>query len=1033
MVKATGIFRALTSLAAFVLIASLVAGPIMESYRQPIDTFFGETSYRIEGSGQAQWLYQSEFKSQMEAIEALRAFAIEEAQESFVLLKNENALPMTSGASVTMLGLRSYAPVYGNSMGAAPDTTVIEDGNQAYLALQKAGLNINPAVTQKYKDWVVANGGNLTAAGELYGEYSGASSSGENTKGDLNMTGTAEAMEASLSDLGLTAADYEGYKDAAIVVVGRPGGEGKNYITGGTDSTTGNIFGLNSLEKAVLEEAKANFDTVILLVNSVNPMELKEVRDDPDVDAILWIGYPGAYGFYAVADVLFGAVSPSGHLGDIYIANSAVSPAMVSFGGNGAVAWANAADFTPDDNVNSYLINEEGIYAGYRYFESRWADVVAGVNNAAAAAAGTYTNADTTVATADGSWVYENEVVYPFGYGLSYTTFEQTLDSVAIADDKKSADVTVTTTNTGSASGKAVVQVYAQSPYTDYDKTNHVEKSAIQLMDYEKTRTLAPGETQTITLHLDMANLASYDAKGAGTYILDSGDYWFAIGNDSHDALSNILTAQNLLETGSADKTYTWNWADFDSTTFATSKNGTQIHNVLSEGDSSMDINTFEGYEGTASYMSRQDWNGTYPTLHAGLSATGRLATLLRNDVIPLTTGAEGFNWGANNGMTIFEMINADWDDPRWDTLIDQVTPDEFVTFASNAFHNIQGIESVGYAGNKADDGPGGSDGGTYANDGQYQGTMFSTMPDFDASKGGYGTRVAPTPTNLAYTWNKDLAFRNGELILGESTLMFNYPIMIGPGMNIHRHGYNGRGAEYYSEDPILSGYTGSAVVQGAQSKGCLVNVKHLAFNDQEINRSGVAVFMSEQAAREMELRGFQQSFEASGKPASMAERTDVYVNGALGVMTSFNRIGAVAPSANKGVCVDILRNEWGFKGYSVTDFTGVSMKAMPKESVLYGTVAFCGFGGSVEYFTGDTLAADPQLAAAMKQDIKYILYPLAHSAAMNGADPTAHRVELTTSWRALYRNLQLYSGIAAGVFCCAWIVCAIMGKKKKG
>ncbi|MBQ8159171.1 MAG: glycoside hydrolase family 3 C-terminal domain-containing protein [Clostridia bacterium] len=1032
--KATGIFRALTALSCFVLIASLVAGPIMESYRQPIDTYFGETSYRIEGSGQAEWIYQSEFKTQTEAIEGLRAFAIEEALESFVLLKNEgDALPLSEDSTVTLLGLRSYAPVYGNSMGAAPDTTVIQDGNQSYLALEKAGLKINPVVLQKYKDWVVSKGGNLTADGQLFGEYAGAGSSGPSESGDLDLTGTDTAPEAKLGDLGLTADDYAGYTDVAIVTVGRPGGESKNYVTGGTDSTTTNIFGLSQDEKAVIEEAKANFDKVILLVNSINPLELREVKEDADVDAILWIGYPGAYGFYAVPDVLFGKTAPSGHLGDIYLANSAVSPAMVSFGGNGDVAWANKDEFTSDDNVNSYLINEEGIYTGYRYFETRYADVVAGVNNAEAASAGTYTNPDTTIATQDGTWQYDNEVVYPFGYGLSYTSFEQTLDSVTISGDKKTADVTVTVKNTGSVPGKSVIQLYAQSPYTDYDRENLVEKSAVQLMDYEKTQVLAAGASETITLHVDMANLASYDVKGAGTYILDAGDYYFAIGRDSHDALNNILAAQGQAVDGSSEKTYTWNVAELDKTTFATSKNGTEIHNVLSSGDYSMDINTFEGYEGTANYMSRQDWNGTYPKLHAGLSATGRIATLLRNDVIPLTTGAEGYTWGAQNGMTIYEMIGASWDDDRWDTLVDQVTPDEFVAFASNAFHNIEGIPSVNYSGHKADDGPGGSDGGTYLNDGRYQGTMYSTMSDFDEQKGGYGTRIAPTPTNLAYTWNKELAYRNGELILGESTLMFDYPIMIGPGINLHRHGYNGRGGEYYSEDPILSGYTGSAVIQGAQSKGTIVNVKHLAFNDQEINRSGIAVFMTEQAAREMELRNFQQTIEASGKPASMYDNKNVYVEGALGVMTSFNRIGAVAPSANKGVCQDILRDEWGFRGYSVTDFTGVSMKAMPKESVLYGTVAFCGFGGAVDYFTGDTLSADPQMAAALKQDIKYILYPLVNSAAMNGADPSMHRVEIETSWRALYHGLQLWSGIATGVFALGYVICAIAKGKKKG
>jgi len=1036
MVKAKGVLRSLTSIGIFILIAALAAGPIMESYRQPLDTFFGETSYRIvsESTGQANWIYQSEYKNQTEAIEGLRAFSIEEAEESFVLLKNEGtALPLASGAKVTLLGLRSYLPVYGNNMGAAPDTGVADDGNQSYLALAASGLQINPAVTQKYKNWVTANGGNLQPNGELYAEYSGGGSSGGGESGDLNLTGTDTAYEAKLSDLGLSASDYAGYQDAAIVIFGRPGGESKNYVTGGTDSTTGNIFGLSADEKAVLAEAKANFDKVIVLINSVNPLELKEVQNDAGVDAIMWIGYPGVYGFYGLANVLQGAVAPSGHLGDVYPANSTVSPAMVSFGGNGNVAWANAADFTPDDNVNSYLINQEGIYVGYRYFESRYADVVANVNNASTARAGTYTNPDTTVATSDGAWSYDNEVVYPFGAGLSYTTFTQTLDSVNVSGNKESATVTVTVKNTGSVAGKSVIQLYAQSPYTDYDKQNGVEKSAIQLMDYEKTKLLQPNDSQTITMTVDLQNLASYDANGAKTYILDAGDYYFAIGDNVHDAMNNILQAQGQNVSGDAAKTYTWNWGDFDSATFSVSKNGTAITNVLSEGDSSMDINSFAGYDGTAKYMSRQDWNGTYPTLISGLSATGRIAELLRNDIYELKNDASGFTWGAQNGHTIYEYIGAEWDDPRWDELIDQITVAEFIDFASNAFHNIQGIESIGYPGNAADDGPGGSDSATYANDGQYQGTMYNTMSDFDASKGDYGTRIAPTPTNLAYAWNKELAYRNGELILGESTLMFNLPIMIGPGVNLHRHGYNGRGAEYYSEDPILSGYTGSAVVQGAQSKGCIVNVKHLAFNDQEINRSGIAVFMTEQAARELELRNFQQTIEANGKPASMAEDDTVYVEGALGVMTSFNRIGAVAPSANKGVCVDILRDEWGFKGYSVTDFTGVSMKAMPKESVLYGTVAFCGFGGEVGYFNADTLAADATISAAIKQDIKYILYPLVNSAAMNGQDSTSHREEMDTTWRALYRNIQIGAGVCTAVLAAGWIACQVMENKKKG
>ena len=352
-------------------------------------------------------------------------------------------------------------------------------------------------------------------------------------------------------------------------------------------------------------------------------------------------------------DVLFGKVSPSGHLGDIYLANSAVSPAMVSFGGDGSVDWANVDEFTPDDSVNSYLINEESIYSGYRYFETRYADVVAGVNNAAEAKAGTYTAKDTTVATVDGTWEYADQVVYPFGFGLSYTTFEQTLDSVTVAEDKKTAEVTVTVKNTGSANGKSVIQVYAQTPYTDYDKQNLVEKAAVQLLDYEKTQTLAPGSTQTVKMTVDLRNIASYDANGAKTYILDAGDYYIAIGDDSHVALNNILVAQGQAVEGDAAKTYKWTWDSLDTETFATSDNGTAITNRLSEGDQSMDINSFAGYEGTAKYMTRQDWNGTYPTVHEGIKAEGRIAELLRNDFIKLSTGSE-VTFGTDHGHTIY-------------------------------------------------------------------------------------------------------------------------------------------------------------------------------------------------------------------------------------------------------------------------------------------------------------------------------------------------------------------------------------------
>lgn len=1005
--KRRNVWRGVTLISASLLTVSLLAGNILETYRTSVDAFVGTRSQKTVTESSANeedsWNYKSKFKTAKEAYEGFKEFAIRSSQETYALLKNENgALPLNKDAKITMFGIRSYAPVYGNTGGSVPDgkSTV-----EIFDAFTERGFQLNPSMLSAYekffegKEWTVPQfGGGILPAYEEITAYN-------------------DPCELTLDELAKLNPDYNKsyteYGDAAIVVVGRIGGEnGDGYYPGeagradGVETVTGNILSLSNEEMAIIEEAKANFDKVIVLVNSTNPMELGNLQEDKDIDAILWIGYPGAYGFYGVADVLNGTVSPSAHLGDTFAKNSALAPAMANYGN---IPWKNADEFAEAANVNSYLIEAEGIYTGYRYYETRYADIVLG-NGGSKASAGTYANADGTVATEEGTWDYANEVVYPFGYGLSYTEFEQSIDSVEILGTRETAKVTVTTKNTGNVEGKAVVQLYASTPYTDYDKENHVEKSAIQLVDFEKTNTLKPGESQTITMEVDMSNLASYDSEQAKTYIVDAGTYYFAIGNDSHDALNNVLAAQGkttadgMTADGDAAKTYNWTWdGDVDAATFSVSKNGTAITNALSEGDYAIDINAF--MPGTATYLSRSDWDGTFPKTYSGLSANEQLARLLGNDIIKLKTDDDVSDLifgDTTSTLTINDLKGADFDDPRWEELINKVTVKEFLDFAANAFHNIAAIPSVGLMQYAADDGPNGSD-SHYLTEGQYQGKAYE-----DASEYDYGTRVSPTPQNIAYSWNKELSYEYGEIVLGESTLVLNLPIIIGPGMNIHRHAYNSRGAEYYSEDPVLTGYVGSAVVQGAQSKGTLVNIKHAAFNDQEINRSGIAVFMNEQKARELELRGLQQAFEANGKPAAfVADETkaDTYKEGALGVMSSYNRIGAVAPSANVAVQQQIMREEWGFKGYNVTDFTGVSLKAAPKESILAGTTAFCGFGVSedITYWNEKALSGDRDMLLAIKANLHYILYALSHSAAMNGVNATTHSVNVMTWWRATY------------------------------
>lgn len=1019
------LFRGLTIVSTFLLSASIVSANVMEFYRDGMDQTFKTVSSKIvtEESENAEdaWNYDSQFKSAKDAFEGYKEFGFRSSEETAVLLKNKDkALPLTeSTPKVTMLGLRSYAAVYGNSGGSTPDKASIDSGNTITEAFQKSGFELNPKTLAAYKKYCE----NLTWGGSGFGaippEYK-------------EITTTTNIPELSPTELRGLASDYDedyaSYGDAAIVVVGRPAGEGKNYNDGakgmddGLHTTTGNIMGLSDDEMAIINEAKkgkadGKFKKVIVLINATNVMEFKNLSNDDSIDAIMWVGHPGVYGFYSVAKMLKGEVNPSAYLGDIYPTNNSDSPSMQNFGN---IPWADPDDFTSADNVNSYLVEAEGIYTGYRYYETRYADIVAGVNNAATAKAGTYVNSDGTLATADGTWKYADEVNYPFGYGLSYTTFKTTLDDLQIMGNKKSGTAKVTVENTGDVAGKKAIQLYASVPYTTYDKTNNVEKSAIQLVNFEKTKLLQPGEKQTITVDIDMANLTSYDYTNAKTFILDDGDYYFTVGDDSHEALNNVLAAKGFTVTsgmtsvGDTSNVKTWTNDAFDKDTFSVSDNGTAITNKLSDGDYSMDLNSF--MPNTVTYLSRSDWNGTYPKTYSGLVPTDRMKTLLKNDFIALSTNDDVSDivWGdTTSKLTLNDMKGASYDDPRWDELLNKLTIDDFLDFASNAFHNIQKIDSVGYVGHKADDGPGGSDSYSF-NKGMYRGQAWADAAT--SEYGALGTRVTASQENLAYSWNKELCFEDGELIIGETSLIFNLPIMIGPAMNIHRNGYNGRGGEYLSEDPILSGYIGSNMVQGAQSKGCLVNIKHAAFNDQEINRSGVCTFMNEQKARELELRNLQQAFEGKGKSASFKNdesKKNTFTTGALGVMTSYNRIGSVASSANKAVMVDIMRNEWGFKGYNVTDFTGVSPKAAPKESILAGTCAFCGFGKpSLDYWSAETLGKDRNMALAIKQNAHYILYALANSNAMNGVNSSSKRVELITPWRATYISLISIFGV---------------------
>ena len=1061
----TRLFRGLVLLFAFILVLSVTTSLIMEYYRSPLDENTGSISQGLEvNEDYGEWTYGTQYTSTKDAVDSMKEFAIREAAESFVLLKNENnSLPLKQEKpKVTLFGIRSFTPYYGSTTGGSiPDKAVIDnDPNRSTLITDfQEAFDVNPALLEAYRDYT--------------SDYTwGSSGFGAQAPAYQGLYSTTDPTEPTLSELGITDSNarYREYNDAAIVIIGRVSGEGSSFFPGQEGRTTrdsndptkilnvvetdtDNILGISEEEQALIDTAAANFDNVIVLINSSSQMEIESLKQNEDVDAVMWIGYPGVYGFEAVAQVLKGEANPSGRLGDIYAVNSALSPAMQNYGGSEVgteIAWTNAASYS-GMNVNSYLVEAEGIYTGYRYYETRYADSLLAddARNAVSAKAGTYVNYNKEEltfkpATTDGQWVYSNEVSYPFGYGLSYTDFTQTLTSVEVSADHKTATATVTVANNGSVAGKSVVQLYAQLPYENGD----VEKSAIQLIDYEKTDLLASGASETVILNIDMSNLASYDYEGAKTYRMDAGTYYFAIGESSHDALNNILAEQGVSGMVNTDgtayaapqenKVDEWTLAEDDTTTFSVSDTtNKEITNQITEGDYATDVNYWlkNGIDADIDeviYLSRSDWNNTFPITYSNfaIQSGSRFEEIMKNEFIPLASGEDisGITMGDSSvELNFSDMKDVAFEDDRWDELISKIPLSEMMGFMQNAFHQIYQIPSIGFNGFNADDGPGGSDSHDMG-EASNQGTLFEDAKDY---AGKVGTRIAPAPINLAYTFNKELAYENGEILLGESTLLYNLPIMIGPGMNIHRTPYNGRNVEYYSEDPILSGFTGSAVVQGAQSKGCLVNIKHVGFNSQEANRSGVNEFLNEQAARELELRNLQQAFTAKGRSSKSETEGTTFryaAEGARGTMTAYNRIGATASSANYGVQYAILREEWGFKGYSVTDFTGLNPIAAPKESVFAGTTAFCGFGSSTSYWTEAALSGDADLLKAMQNSMHYALYALSRSYAMDLVN--THTVSLMTWWRAMYISLITISSVLTAASAAAYVVLSIRDKK---
>ena len=900
------------------LIAALIIGNVMVSrYADLISVYFGQATQKVvSADGTSAEYFESDFATDAERTEQVTKVATDIAREGITLLDNDGALPLASGARVSVFGQDFVDPVYGGGGAGSIDTTKATDLQTAFT---DAGLEFNPTLRDFYVDG--AGKDYRKATPDVYGQ-------GAFAVNEVPVSKYTAAVKSSFAD----------YNDAALVVIGRSGGESSDLSR--TPDADGNTYlQLTQEEKDVLALATENFDSVIVLLNTQNPVELDFLEEYP-VNAALWVGAFGQTGATAVGEILTGVVNPSGALVDTYAYDSLSAPSIENFG-----------DYTIAnsklDRGNKYLVYGEGIYVGYQYYETRYEDVVLGNETAS-------------------NFDYATQVQYPFGYGSSYTTFDWSDYSVTEGDD--AYEVSINVTNSGDVAGKDIVQIYLQSPYTDYDRENGIEKSAVKLVGYAKSSVLDAGASETVTVSVPKESFKVYDTDGHGTYIVDAGDYYISAGDNAHLALNNVLaakgytTADGMDADGTADFAHKVTVGSLDSTTYAVSQaTGNPITNEFADVD-------IRHYDDTFNYLSRSNWTGTWPTTYADGTWTApaeaiadlEIPDVNDPDVEAPATETTSKEYGALSTAT---LIGEKIDNPLWDALIGQMSADELDLLVRVGGYATQTVESITLPATVDKDGPAGISGTLVGGD----------------SGIGY-----PTPIVLASTWNDELALAMGTAV-GNESLALGVTGWYAPSMNIHRSPYSGRNFEYYSEDALLSGKMGANVVDGAQSKGVLVFIKHFALNDQESNRVGGSVFANEQSTREVYLAPFETSVREAD---------------ARGVMASMNRIGNRWSGAHAGLMTDTLRNEWGFAGVVITDQASFSVFAYEdlRAGLAAGTDLWLNTDASLWALTDDQLT--PSVLADMQRSSKNIAYAVANSNAMNGIAADSELVSVTPLWQ---------------------------------
>ena len=895
--------------------------------------------------------FKSSYASDEEREEKGRQLCEEAEKEGIVLLKNEeNTLPLKNVKKISLFGMDSANPVYG---GTGSGSIKTETAITAKAGFENAGYEVNPTLWDFYNGFV---------KDKKYLRTSAAIEGNAGVQYKVN--------EAPQSEYTSTVKNsYQDYKDCAIVFIGRSGGEGSD-LSYSTDENQNGYLALSQNEADLLQSIQDGnvFDKIIIVINSSNSMELAWMENYSKIKGAIWVGSVGTTGMNAVAKTISGEYNPSGRLVDTYAADSKSAPAIQNFGN---FEYTNASElsdlnepyFTSTQYTGkNYIVYQEGIYIGYRYYETRYEDAVYSRGNA-------------------GNYRYQDEVTYPFGYGLSYTTFAYSDYSVSKKNNEYIVSVSVT--NTGKVDGKTPIQVYAQNPYTDYDKENGIEKSSIELVGYTKTDTLKAGEKKTYEIKVDEESLRTYDSKGAKTYIQDGGDYYFAIGDNAHDALNNILAAKGktvsdgMTSAGNANLTKKFTLSQDFKKFSKDSNTGKEITNQFDNAD----VNY---YFSDVKYLTRSDWTGTFPT-HLSLTATEKLKEDLRRtgkDQVEETDASkyEMPTFGATNDITLITMKDVSYSDENWNKVLDNMTKEEAIKLVTLGGYKTQPVESIAYPGTTDKDGPQG---------------ISSTLVGGTKKYGmAYTSEVV-----LASTFNDELVEKIG-IAIGEDGLALGVTGWYGPAMNMHRTPFTGRSFEYFSEDPYLSGMIASAEIKGARSKGMITYSKHLALNDQDTNRKGLATFANEQTIREIYLKPFELAFKVG--------KTNAY-------MESHNRLGATWIGGSSSLLMNVLREEWGFDGFVLTDYVGTPVYQSALQAVINGDdMMLC------TKATADDISQYKDNAYVMtkvREACHRILYTVVNTAAMNGITKNTRVVEVTPAWRYWLLSLTIVVsvGIVAG------------------